>query len=76
MHSIGVRVIGMEPYPNLEWIKKNNVELMELEDLIEKSDIITLHVPSEETKGIIGERQISKMKNNVIIINTSRGGLY
>ncbi len=49
---------------------------MELEELFEKSDIISLHCPlTESTKGIINKQNISKMKDEVMLINTSRGGL-
>lgn len=47
-----------------------------LEELIEESDIITLHLPiSENTKDIISRESINKMKDGAILINTSRGGL-
>lgn len=47
-----------------------------LEELFEKSDIISLHIPLfESTAGIINKENIAKMKDGVKIINTSRGGL-
>lgn len=47
-----------------------------LDEVLEKSDIITLHLPlTEETKYLINENTIEKMKKDVIIINTSRGPL-
>lgn len=47
-----------------------------LDELFEKSDIISLHVPlTKETKHLIGREQINKMKQGVIIINTSRGSV-
>lgn len=47
-----------------------------LDELFEKSDIISLHCPlSESTEGIINSKNMSKMKDGVFIINTSRGGL-
>lgn len=47
-----------------------------LEELFEKSDIISLHCPlSESTEGIINKQNIEKMKTGVMLINTSRGGL-
>ena len=48
----------------------------ELDELFENSDIISLHCPlSESTQGIINKHNISKMKDGVMLINTSRGGL-
>lgn len=47
-----------------------------LEELVQSSDIITLHVPLlESTRHIIDEKRIAQMKENVILINTARGGL-
>ena len=47
-----------------------------LDKLLEMSDIISLHVPlNSQTKHLINEGTISKMKNNVFIVNTGRGGL-
>ena len=49
---------------------------VELEELLEKSDVISLHCPLfPETKGIINQQTIEKMKDGVILINTARGPL-
>lgn len=56
--------------------KQNNVEYVSLNELFERSDIISLHCPlSKDTHHIINENSISKMKKNCFIINTSRGAL-
>ena len=50
------------------------VKLVSLDELLEKSDIISLHCPlNAGTKGLIGEKEIAKMKKNAILINTARG---
>lgn len=49
---------------------------VELDELLEKADVISLHCPqTDSTKGMINKNTISKMKNGVVIINTARGGL-
>lgn len=59
--------------PSLE---SETCRYVELNELFEKSDIISLHCPlSESTEGIINKQNIAKMKAGVMIINTSRGGL-
>lgn len=53
-----------------------NITLVDLDTLFKQSDIISLHCPfNENTQHIINETSISLMKNDVFIINTSRGGL-
>lgn len=47
---------------------------MTLDELLEKSDIVSLHIPSnDETAGFIGESELSKMKKDSILINCARG---
>ena len=50
--------------------------MMDLESILKNSDIVTLHVPlTEETKGLIGEKELKSMKKTAILVNTSRGGV-
>ena len=52
------------------------LEYVSLDELLATSDLISLHCPlTEETKHIINEETIAKMKDGVILVNTSRGGL-
>lgn len=52
------------------------VTYVSLDELLRRSDIITLHVPAtQETKHLIGEKEIEKMKDGVVLINTARGAL-
>lgn len=54
--------------------KVKDVDYVALEELLEKSDIVSLHVPlTPETKGIIGEKELALMKPSAILINTARG---
>ena len=53
-----------------------NLRAAELKELLEKADIISLHLPlTSETEGIIGREEFELMKENAILINTARGGL-
>lgn len=57
-------------------LEDKDIESVDLDELLNRSDVITLHCPlTESTRGIINKKSISKMKDGVIIINTSRGGL-
>ena len=52
------------------------IKALSFEELLKESDIVSLHCPlSESTKGIINEKSLSLLKENAILINTSRGGL-
>lgn len=70
--GIGMKVLAYDLYPNEE----SGLEYVDLETLYRSSDIISLHCPlSKDTHHIIDEACIRKMKNGVMLINTSRGGL-
>jgi D-3-phosphoglycerate dehydrogenase len=69
--SFDMEVIAYDPF-----IKEADVPLVSLEELIERSDVITLHLPLiPETKNLISGEKIGKMKPNTIIINAARGGI-
>ena len=67
-----MNVIAYDLYPNLSL----DVKYVSLEELFKESDIISLHCPlTQDTKHLINEDTIKMMKDDVVIINTSRGGL-
>lgn len=64
------------PRKDTKKAKRNSFKYVSLKNLFKKSDIITLHCPLlEETRHIINKESLNQMKNGVIIVNTSRGGL-
>lgn len=74
--GIGMNVITYDPYLSEEKAKTLGVKAVVLEELIKKSDFITLHVPlTNETKGIINAELLAKMKDGVRLINAARGGI-
>ena len=73
--AFGMKVIAYSPRKN-STLESQTMRYTDLEDIFRQSDIISLHCPLfEETKGIINRSNIAKMKDGVIIINTSRGPL-
>lgn len=67
-----MHVLAYDPYPD----KTLDVQYVPLEELMCKSDVISLHCPlTPETRHLINKDTISKMKHGVFLINTSRGGL-
>lgn len=68
----GMNVVAHDPYPQ----KDMDINYMSLDGLFAKSDIISLHCPlTKETNHMINRESIDKMKNGVILLNTSRGAL-
>jgi D-lactate dehydrogenase len=73
--GFGCRILAYDHYQNDECVG-SGVEYADLDDLFKKSDIISLHCPlTPSTYHIVGQKAISLMKNNVMLINTSRGAL-
>lgn len=71
-----MRVIACDPFIVADQALSIGVELMKLPDVLQESDWITLHVPlGMDTEGLIGAREIETMKDGVVIINCSRGGV-
>ncbi|MBO5238888.1 MAG: 2-hydroxyacid dehydrogenase [Lachnospiraceae bacterium] len=67
-----MNIIAYDPYP----VEGLDVEYVDLDQLFERSDVISLHCPlTKDTKHIINKKSISKMKDGVILVNTSRGAL-
>lgn len=67
-------VLAFDPYADADFAKGNQIELTSLEELIEKSDFISLHLPLlPETRGIVNDSFLNSMKEGSFLINTSRG---
>ena len=70
--GFGMNILAYDKFP----VKDSGLHYVELPELFEKSDIISLHCPlTEETRHIIDAESIARMKKGVTIINTSRGAL-
>ena len=71
--GFGMNVIAYDLYPNKEL---DFITYVSLDELLSSSDLISLHCPlMEETHHLIRQETIDKMKDGVILVNTSRGGL-
>ncbi|MCX7726468.1 MAG: 2-hydroxyacid dehydrogenase [Chitinispirillaceae bacterium] len=76
LKGFGVEILAYDSYPDNSFSKEMNFLYTSLDNIFKESDIITLHCPlTTETQYIINREAISKMKDGVIIINTSRGKL-
>ncbi len=69
------RVLVYDPFVAEDVIRENGAEKVDLDTLLSESDFISLHTPlTLETRHIINEAVLKKMKNTAILVNTSRGG--
>jgi D-3-phosphoglycerate dehydrogenase len=76
LEPFNVNILVFEKVIDKEFVSKYNLDVVSLDELIEKSDIISIHLPStEETRHIINDKNLSKMKKSAHIINTARGDL-
>lgn len=74
--GLKMRVLGFDPFLTPERAKSLGIEKVELEELLEKADFITLHTPlTDATRNIISADALQKTKKGVRIINCARGGL-
>jgi len=74
--SFNMRVKAYDPFLSKEVADQLGVELMKLDELYKNADYITVHVPlTEETTGMIGDKQFDMMKPGVRVINCARGGI-
>jgi len=76
--AIGLKMnaVAFDPFLTPEATSKLGVELVTLDELIEKADIISVHTPlNAETKDLINKKSIAKMKDGVLILNCARGGI-
>jgi D-3-phosphoglycerate dehydrogenase / 2-oxoglutarate reductase len=74
LRAFGMRVLAADPVVNRA--PAPGVEMTSLEDLLERADLVTLHVSlTERTNGFFGKREFAAMKSGAWFINTSRGEL-
>ncbi|MEM4246554.1 MAG: phosphoglycerate dehydrogenase [Candidatus Bathyarchaeia archaeon] len=74
--GFGMRVVACDPNPDIEFARSHDIPLVTLDDLLEESDIISLHASSPENRRpIIGREELKKTKRTAILVNTARGRL-
>ena len=75
----GMTVLGWDAFPNMALEEKGLLRYVSKEELLQKADLISLHAPlvmgPNGTYHLIDDKAIAMMKNNVMLVNTSRGPL-
>jgi phosphoglycerate dehydrogenase-like enzyme len=70
------RIITYDPFPNRVILDEMGVILVTLEELFKSADVISLHIPySPDTHHLVGEKLLSVMKPDAVIVNTARGNI-
>ena len=74
--AFGMAVIAYDPYIEESRAEELQIQLATVDEVIEKADVISLHVPlNEETRHLIDAEAMERMKKTAFIINASRGGV-
>ena len=74
--GLRMQVIAYDPHLEPETIQRLGVLPVDLDELFQRSDYITVHTPlTRDTKGLLNRETFAKMKNGVMIINCARGGI-
>jgi D-3-phosphoglycerate dehydrogenase len=74
--GLKMKVIGYDPYLSKETAEKKGVDLVSFDELLSRSDFISVHTPlTDETRNLIEKNAFLKMKDGVILVNCARGGI-
>jgi D-3-phosphoglycerate dehydrogenase len=76
LYPFGFKIIAHDPYLTEEEFLLHGAEQVSFEDLLSRSDAISLHAPlTDETRGVFNREAFARMKRGVVFVNTARGGL-
>ena len=74
--AMEMTVLASDPYVTAEGAAHHGAELVPLADLLARSDVVSVHVPlSRATRGMIGTKELGRMKPGAILLNVARGGV-
>ncbi len=74
--NLGASIQGYDLYPDNEYLKNNDIDLVSIKELFKTSEIISIHVPGNKNNSpIINKDELNLMKKNAYLINVSRGGV-
>jgi D-3-phosphoglycerate dehydrogenase len=74
--AMEMTVLGDDPFVTAEVAGHHGVELVGLDALLARSDVVTVHVPlTRQTRGLIDDRAIARMRPGAILLNVARGGV-
>lgn len=76
LKSFNCHLLVYEPYPDMQFVNQNQIELANQDKVLQSSDFVSLHLPLvPDTRKIVNTKFINKMKTGAYLINTARGEL-
>lgn len=74
--ALGMQVLAYEKFPQQDFVDQHGIELVDFEQLLQRSDIVSIHCPlNDETRGMMNGDAFTAMKPRAILLNTARGGV-
>jgi D-3-phosphoglycerate dehydrogenase len=74
--GLKMKVVGYDPFVTPDAAARMEIELLPLEEIWKRADMITIHTPlTDDTRGLVGAASLAKMKDGVLIVNAARGGI-
>jgi len=74
--AMEMAVLASDPYVTAEQAAHHGAELVPFDDLLARADVVSVHVPlSRATRGMIGAKELGRMKPGAILLNVARGGV-
>jgi D-3-phosphoglycerate dehydrogenase / 2-oxoglutarate reductase len=74
--GFSMRLLAYEPQPDEAFVAAHGVELVDLETLLRRSDVVSIHIPlTPATAGLLGREQLALLQPTAFLVNTARGGI-
>jgi len=75
--GLKMRVVGYDPFFSPEAAGRIGIEFLSLDEVLLSADVLTVHTPlTEQTRGLVSDAEIERMKPGVLLVNCARGGIY
>jgi len=76
LRGFGCHVLALEPHPDVEFCKEYEVELTDLDAMLPRVDVLTLHAPlAAGTRHLLGARELAMLPRHAVLVNAARGEL-
>jgi phosphoglycerate dehydrogenase-like enzyme len=74
--GFSMTILAYEPYPDRDFVREHGIELVSLEELLRRADLVTLHCPATpENRHLMNRERLALMKPTAHLVNTARGAL-